>query len=238
MRGLLNIFACVLLWVSAIVGTVGLAALLLLPYCLLVFVGERGRAAKVQARLASILIEGEDLVAVSLQKRAFSLASRRLLVAITSSRIVTIRRGLIGGFTMQDIQWKDLRDVSLSENVLPALCGSNLSFDHMSEMVGQVVVQGVESEVAAAIYSRAQAEEQAWEEKRRIRSIEEKRAAAGGVYVSTPTSAHGPAPKQATPGGGMSNALLDQLKQTKELLDLGAISDAEYQEMKARILAS
>ena len=74
-----------------------------------------------------------------------------------------------------------------------------------------------------------QFEEQAWEEKRRIRTIEEVRAAAGGVVVN-----NAPAPSENKSGG---NRMLEEIQKAKELLDSGAVSDAEFQEMKSKILA-
>ena len=132
---------------------------------------------------------------------------------------------------MADIQWKDLKDAKLEQNVLESICGSNLQFQHSSGGVGWMGVDGVRSDVAAEIYSRAQSEEQAWEEKRRIRAMEEVRAAAGGVVVHTGT----PQAAVAAPAG---NRMMDEIQRAKKLLDDGIISDAEFQEMKSKILAA
>ena len=81
------------------------------------------------------------------------------------------------------------------------------------------------------IYSNAQAQEQAWEEKRRIRAIEETRAAAGGVYVNTGPTAAPEVGKKDTA------SLVDELISLKKLLDTGAITDVEFNEMKSKIIA-
>jgi hypothetical protein len=161
--------------------------------------------------------------------RLFALFSRRVAVMITSSRVLTVRRGLLGGFKMSDIQWKDLLDVTLEQNVIGPLCGSNLKFSHLNRTLPPLAVDGVPADAASSIYSKAQLEEQAWEEMRRVRGMEEIRAAAGGVVV------HAGASGGAAEGQG--NRLTDQIGQAKALLDSGAISDAEFQEMKAKILA-
>ena len=233
MKGLTNLAVFVIISALAIFFTFGLA---LIPLGLLVaymVVGAAARAEKALSRVGSTQMAGEALIADAIQKRVFALLSRRIVVAITTSRIITIKRGLLGGFTMQDVQWKDLSDVTMEENVLASLCGSNISFKHLAKNVGLIVVNGIDSEVASTIYTKAQFEEQAWEEKRRIRGIEEVRAAAGGVTVHTGHAGQVDAPK---PSAG--NRLLEEITKAKELLDVGAISDAEFQEMKSKILAA
>ena len=140
-----------------------------------------------------------------------------------------ISRGLLGGFTMQDFQWKDLHDAKISENVLSNLCGSNLTFNAINQAIS---VPGVENVAATSIYKKAQAEEQAWEEKRRIRGLEEKRAAAGGVIVNSGSPQSG---FESTAKG--TNSVTEEIEKAKKLLDSGAINDTEFQEIKSKILS-
>ena len=149
---------------------------------------------------------------------------------------------------MQDIQWKDLQDAEISENVLPEVCGSSLSFAFHKHDFGSrpsrqrgaaasasgmpsLFIGGVPCDEARRIYSNAQVQEQAWEEKRRVRAIEETRAAAGGVYLNTGTSSATDHP----PKEGQS--IVEQLNGLKQLLDSGAITDVEFNEMKSKIIA-
>jgi hypothetical protein len=196
----------------------------------LIVVGAETRAAKAEKIVSTTLMDGENVVAKTIQKRVFALFNRRAVVAITNSRILIIRRGLLGGFKMSDIQWKDLKDVQIEQNILEDFCGSNLAFRHLNGGVAPMIVNGLGSDVASAMYTRAQSEEQQWEEKRRVRAMEEVRAAAGGVVVH-----NAPAASQAAPAG---NRLLSEIQEAKKLLDGGVISDAEFQEMKSKILAS
>src|SRR5262249_25465613 len=143
------------------------------------------------------------------------------------SRVVSVRRGLLGGFKMADMQWKDLKDVRIEENILEGLCGANLAFDTLVAGYAGIDVPGVPSGIASQMYAKAQYEEQAWEEKRRIRGLEETRAASGGVTIGA----------GGAPGGGeTSDRMVEEIRKAKELLDSGAVSDAEFQEMKAKIL--
>ena len=189
-----------------------------------VFVGAGGRTEKAKTELNKVLMADEQVIASALQHRVFALFSRRTQIAITNSRVITMKRGLLGGFKMTDIQWKDLIDATIEQNVLGMLCGSNLRFAHIGRPLMAMRVEGVPSEPASSMYARAQHEEQAWEEKRRVRGMEEVRAAAGGVVV------HAGAP--AT-GGGVVN----EIQKAKAMFDAGVISDAEFQEMKSKILA-
>ena len=129
---------------------------------------------------------------------------------------------------MRDYQWKDLQDVKLSENMLPGIFGSSLRFTTGPDSTG-LHINGIPSDVASAIYTHAQSEGQAWEEKRRIRELEERRAASGGVHVHSGSSGAASGP----PAGSM----LEEIARAKALLDAGAISDTEFQEIKAKVLS-
>jgi hypothetical protein len=228
--GLLNLVAY---------GIVGLLAVFtlwgIIPFAFLAFFTFKGaeqRADQALGQLTTTLMPDEILEAQALQSRVFALWQRRVAIGITNSRVLIIRRGLIGGFKMSDIQWKDLADVTLEQNVLPDLCGSNLNFKHFNAGAGLIQVQGIASDVASTIYSNSQAQEQAWEEKRRVRRMEEVRAAAGGVTVN---NAH-PATQAAAKAG--TGSMIEEITKAKALLDTGVISDAEFNEMKAKILAA
>ena len=227
MKGLIHLAAAVGIWLAISVLTLGFGLIALAVWALLVFLGAEGRAARADAQLDRTLMTGEAVIGRCLQHRVFALFKRRRVVAITTSRIVAIQRGLIGGFKMADMQWKDLKDVRIEENILVSICGANLAFDHLSQPLMALSIDGVPSAAAAQMYARAQYEEQAWEEKRRVRGLEEMRAQAGGVTVGMAASGD----------GGGSDRIVDEIQRAKQLLDSGAISDAEFQEMKSKILA-
>jgi len=211
--------------VATLIASVGPIALV--AWAALIFLGAEARAAKAQATLDSTLMSGEQVVARAVQHRVFALFRRRAAIAITGSRIVTVQRGLLGGFKMADMQWKDLKDVRLEQNILDGLCGSNLAFDSLAPGAPGIVVDGVPSQAASTMYAKAQYEEQAWEEKRRVRGLEETRAASGGVSIGA---------MDGSVGGASGDRMVEEIRKAKELLDSGAVSDAEFQEMKAKIL--
>lgn len=247
-RGILNIGMTAVLWALLSLITVGVALLALAVWAGLVFSGADKRREAALVKLRHTLMPNERLIAEAVQLRPFALWSRRRSVGMTESRIIVVARGLIGGFTMRDIQWKDLQDVELGENVLPEVCGSSLSFAFRKGDLGSsanvqrgtsvnssglttIVIGGVPSEEARMIYAHAQSQEQAWEEKRRVRAIEETRAAAGGVYLNT----NGGDSKGAEPRGAKN--LVEELSGLKSLLDSGAITDVEFNEMKSKMIA-
>ncbi len=214
-------------WALAIVGALGAL------YWAVVVRGSEARKSIALDKLASTLMTSEQRLADAIQLRLCALTSRRLVVAATSSRVIVIERPLLGGFTMEDYQWKDLHDATLSENVLPNLFGSRLSFairrDGQEQIEGLVVADGLEQRVASRLYTAAQDQEQAWEEKRRVRTMEEARASSGGITL-------GGYPANGGAGTAAVSAL-DELERAKKLLDSGVISDVEFNEIKSKILS-
>ena len=246
MKPLENLAWFILLWLAAlaaVVGavlTVGYASLLIPAYLALVLVywalvvrGGDVREARAREKLTSTLMANEQKLCDAIQMRLCALLSRRLVLAATSSRVILISRPQLGGFTMKDYQWKDLHDAKLSENVLPKLFGSRLSFairrEGESAVEDRLAIDGIEGRLASQIYSTAQDQEQAWEEKRRIRTMEEARAVSGGITLGGYSSAAG--------AGNVGASALEELERAKKLLDADAISDAEYNEIKSKILS-
>jgi hypothetical protein len=220
-----NLVAFVIAWTFLIVSTLGTGVLLVPVYWALVFRNSGGRVKKAEEKLSSTLMENERLIGDALQMRISSLMSRRQLLGITTSRIVHINRSLFGGFSMVDRQWKDLRDAKLSENIMPAWFGSRLTFKFQDS---NVEINGITSDSASRIYKEAQQQEQEWEEKRRVRELEETRAASGATLLNV---------GDAAAGGSGVDASLDEITKAKQMLESGVISDAEFSEIKAKILS-
>lgn len=235
MIGLIKILSFIFSWLLVLVVSMaagveafGAAVVFFAFYCWMVFAGGPARAQKAQAKLQGALIKGETVVATGIQMRVHALFTRRELIAITSSRLIQIKRSILGGFNMKDYQWKDLKDVQLSENTIPGLAGSKLVF--LTHTAGRpVVIDGVPSAVATEIYSFAQGKEQEWEEKNRIRDLEDRRAASGATVVSMGNTEGNRA--------ASTDGIFEKLQKAKALFDSGAISDAEYQELKSKLLS-
>ena len=235
MIGLIKIISFILTWAILLIVPIGFgleafaaAVVFFAFYCWMVFFGGSARAQKAQTKLQGALMKGEAVVATGIQMRVHALFTRRELIAITSSRLIQIKRSILGGFNMKDYQWKDLKDVQLSENTIPALSGSKLVF--LTHAAGRpIVIDGVPSAVATEIYSFAQGKEQEWEEKNRIRDLEDRRAASGATVVSMGNAEGNRA--------ASTDGIFEKLQKAKALFDSGAISDAEYQELKSKLLS-
>lgn len=189
------------------------------------FLDFNGRGAAARARLKSLLMKNETGFASAIQLKLGALTHRRRIVAVTDSRVLILSRGLVGGFTMVDRQWKDLKDVRIEENFIPSVFGSDLTFEVSgAEGIEKLSIRKIPSPLALKIYTFAQRQEQAWEEKRRVRANEDVRAAAGGVFIG------------GEQGGGSTADTVTSLEKIADMLGKGLITDAEYEEMKSKLL--
>ena len=191
--------------------------------------------------LQSVLIPGETLEAWAVQRRLFALNHRRVLVAASSGRLIRIARKLIGGFDLHDIRWQDLEEVRLRVGIFSAdlsvRTGRPADLASQGETGNQQLqIAGLRKAQAEAVYRICQAQDQQWREKRRIRELEELRARAGGVQLSTGAPSLGPAPASGA-ATGVPDAV-SRLQQAKQMLDSKLITDSEYEAIKARIVAS
>jgi hypothetical protein len=182
--------------------------------------------------LQSLLIPGERLESSAIQRRLFALTHRRLVVGATSGRLISVQRGLISGFTTQDIRWQDLRDAQLQVGIFGATltvtadAGEDLAGAPGSPRVFRF--GGLRKEQAQQIYRACQFQEQAWREKRRVRELEEMRAKSGGVHLGGIPGAAGVEEAGRSPQA--------RLQRAREMMEQGLLTDAEFEQVKAKIL--
>lgn len=183
--------------------------------------------------LQSLLIPGERLESYAIQHRLFALTHRRLVVGATTGRLIAVQRGLISGFTTQDIRWQDLRDAQLQVGIIGATL--TVTADPGEDLAGApggtrtLRFGGLHKEQAKEVYRACQFQEQAWREKRRVRELEEMRARSGGVHL-------GAVPGAPAAAGEDARTPQARLQRAKDMLDQGLLTDAEYEQVKARIL--
>lgn len=188
--------------------------------------------------LRSLLIDGEQLEATAVQRRIFALNHRRILVGATTGRLIIVHRKMFGGFNPVDIRWQDLRDASVNVGMF----GATLSVDvyrsnDLASAEGpptHIVVEGLRKLEAQEVYRACQARAQAWREKRRIRELEEMRAKAGGIQIGNAGVSGVARPPAADDGDSSPMA---RLQRAKDMLQSGLLNDAEFEQIKAKILA-
>jgi hypothetical protein len=188
--------------------------------------------------LRSLLIEGERIEACAVQRRVFALRHRRIMVAATTGRLIIVHRGLFGGFTPIDLRWQDLRDATLNVGVFGAtLRVAAYRSSDLASAEGppsNVVVTGLRKLEAQEVYRACQTRAQAWREKRRIRELEELRAKAGGIQIG---ATRGAAPAAVSGADEGDTSPMARLQRAKEMLQNGLLNDAEFEQIKAKILA-
>jgi hypothetical protein len=194
---------------------------------------EGSNVRKALEHLNTVLVKDETLDAWAIQRRLFALTHRRILVASTSGRFIEIKRGLLGGFEMTDFRWQDLYDAKIKVGIFGAdfsmkVFGSaDLAISKDPAKV--LTLNGFRKGQAEQIYRLAQAQDQSWREKRRIRELEELRAKSGGLTIGSTTGIQ--------PSGNLPEDAATKLQQAKQMLDNKLISDSEYESIKARIIS-
>ncbi|MGH7620565.1 MAG: SHOCT domain-containing protein [Gemmatimonadaceae bacterium] len=187
--------------------------------------------------LRSMLIDGEELEAMAVQRRVFALAHRRRVVGATSGRVIFVQRNLFGGYTPVDFRWQDLRESEVKVGALGAtLILSAYRSNDLAVNEGppeRLVIEGLRKKEAQEVYRVCQTRAQAWREKRRIRELEEMRARAGGIQLG---ALGGAAPAPVASGNGADNSPAARLQRAKQMRDEGLLSDAEFEQVKAKIL--
>ena len=188
---------------------------------------------KALEHLNSVLVAGETIEAWAIQRRLFALTNRRILIAATTGRFIKIKRGLFGGFDMTDFRWQDLGDAKIKVGIFGAdlfikIFGTtDLAISKDSNQL--LVLPGLRKEQAEQIYRLAQAQDQSWREKRRIRELEELRAKSGGVTIGSNIGSQQTA--------NASEDAASKLQQAKDMLEKKLITDSEYESIKARIIS-
>jgi hypothetical protein len=195
--------------------------------------------ARALATLQGLLTSGETMEAWAAQRRIYALTHRRVCIAATSGRFISLNRRLLGGYESADIRWQDLRETRISAGVLAAdltlVAQSSSDLSIGSEVNRVWTFDGLNKEQAQAMYRICQQHDQVWREKRRVRELEELRAKSGGVLIAG--NAASDARSTASGAAGAESEPARRLRQAREMLDAKLISDAEFESIKAKIVS-
>jgi hypothetical protein len=191
------------------------------------------------ATLRGLLTVGETLEAWAAQHRLFALTHRRVCIAATSGRFISLTRRLFGGYDSADIRWQDLKETRISAGILAAdltlVAQSSADLNIGAEVNRVWTFAGLNKDQAQAMYRICQQHDQVWREKRRVRELEELRAKSGGVQIGA--AGLGAAGAAADPPGAESEPAR-RLRQAREMLEAKLISDSEFESIKAKIVSS
>ena len=186
--------------------------------------------------LRSLLTADETLEAWAMEHRLFALTHRRVCIAATSGRFISLTRRLLGGYDSADIRWQDLKETRIRAGIIGAdltLVAQASSDLNIGSEVNRVwTFEGLCKDQAQSIYRICQQHDQVWREKRRVRELEELRAKSGGVQFGNAPPAY-----SSTDAAGTESEAARRLRQAREMLDAKLISDAEFESIKAKIVS-
>ncbi len=150
---------------------------------------------KVLSKVSDILTKNEEIQYIAVQKRPLSLNFAPESIVLTSKRFIRYKPKLLGGVDFQDHIWRDLGDAKMSET----LTGATLS---LSTVKGtRLRVDYLPKAQARKLYRFAQEMEEEMRDARRVRQLEEARAAAGGITMQTATPPQPSVPATHSAGG-------------------------------------
>ncbi|HEX3397205.1 MAG TPA: PH domain-containing protein [Steroidobacteraceae bacterium] len=185
--------------------------------------------------LQGLLTSGETLEAWAVQRRLYALKHRRVLIAATSGRFISLKRRLFGGYDSADIRWQDLKETRISAGIIAAdlivVAQSSSDLNIGAEVNRVWSFDGLHKDQAQAMYRICQQHDQVWREKRRVRELEELRAKSGGVQIS------GQQGYGSADAAGAESEPARRLRQAREMLEAKLISDSEFESIKAKIVS-
>ena len=191
------------------------------------FISEQQDPAQVQeiySKISQLLTKEETISYISIQNKPI-INVRPDAIVLTNRRVIVYHSKLFGRVDFEDFIWRDLVDVRLTEGMLGATI-------HLETTHGKTVsLDYLPKPQARKVYATAQEMEERVREERRLRGMEETRAAAGGVIIQggIPTAQGGQSVTTEDP--------VQKLKQLKDMLDAGLITQGEYEGKRQAILS-
>jgi hypothetical protein len=167
-----------------------------------------------------ILAEGEEILYVALPDRT-PLSLEKDSIAVTSSRIVLCNGQPVGRPRLTEFLWHEIDQVRLNGGILAA----EIIIESVS---GELAVMGgLDKSQARRLHSVCQQKQQEWHDNRRTSPIE--------VYSAKASDAQKTATGTTTVTA--EDDTVEKLEKIKLRLAQQLISEAEYEALKAKILA-
>lgn len=180
--------------------------------------------ARIYEKLSQLLTKGEEPLYIAVQKPIMPDLTPEIMV-MTNRRLMHYQPDLFGRAKFIDYIWRDMRTVEMEENVWRA----TITIEIING--DKIRVDNLVKEQARRLYSIAQQMEENVREELRLREMEEKRAAAGGVILGGLSSVS--SGTSASP----TEEPVQALSKLKQLMEAGLITPAEYEAKKKEILS-
>ena len=182
------------------------------------------QVARIYEKLSQLLTKGEEPLYIAVQKPILPDLTPEIMV-MTNRRLMHYQPDLFGRAKFIDYIWRDMRSVEMEENVWRA----TITIEIING--DKIRVDNLVKEQARRLYSIAQQMEENVREELRLREMEEKRAAAGGVILGGLSSVS--SGTSASP----TEEPVQALSKLKQLMEAGLITPAEYEAKKKEILS-
>ena len=181
---------------------------------------------KVLPKVQEYCPSNEEVQYIAVQKKALGVNLSPDCIALTNKRIILIRPKSFGlSLDFKDFSWMNVADVHMKEGVFAATITIKTTSGQTDSM------EDIPKAQARRLYRFAQEMEETKKEERRQRDLEDKRAiAGGGITINTPS--HQP---QAT--AAPVEDPMEKLTKLKSMLDMGILTQAEFDAKKADILS-
>ena len=180
---------------------------------------------KLLSKVSGLLTADEEVQYIAVQKKPV-LNTSPDCVALTNKRVIFCRPKNFGlSMEFKDHQWKDVIDIHIKENML----GADFT---IKTAKGSDLMDYLPKDQARKLYQFGQGKEEEARDYRRQRDLEDKRAAAGGGIVVNAGAAPPPPPLN-NPDDPM-----EKLKRLKAMLEYELLTQTEYDERRAAILAT
>ena len=181
---------------------------------------------KVLPKVQDYCTSNEEVQYIAVQKKTLGVNFSPDCIALTNKRIILIRPKSFGlSLDFKDFSWMNVADVHMKEGVFAATITIKTTSGQTDSM------EDIPKAQARRLYRFAQEMEETKKEERRQRDLEDKRAiAGGGITINTPS--HQP---QAT--AAPVEDPMEKLTKLKSMLDMGILTQAEFDAKKADILS-
>lgn len=181
---------------------------------------------KVLPKVQEYCTSNEEVQYIAVQKKTLGINFSPDCIALTNKRIILIRPKSFGlSLDFKDFSWMNVADVHMKEGVFAATITIKTTSGQTDSM------EDIPKAQARRLYRFAQEMEETKKEERRQRDLEDKRAVAGGgITINTPS--HQPQVTAAPVEDPM-----EKLTKLKSMLDMGILTQAEFDAKKADILS-